>query len=294
MPQPAHAKTLQTFGMRDEKDVLAVLGPGERRSSSSGSSSPTSWDGRWISPSPARSSTRPSGKARGSTARRSPASSGSRRATSSSSPIPKTFRLLPWDYKGFEEGVRWREAVMFGDILTPGRQALCRRQPGRPQAGRWPAPARSWGSRISSAGRSSSSSSSRRAKSPCRPTSGGYFFSGRHGEIRKEIQLLLHRMGIETEYDHHEAAHSQHEIDLRYSQRPGDGRHGHDLPLHGQEGLPDARPLRDVHAQAHQRPERQRHARPPVALERREEPLLRQERPLSSCPPSPVSTWPES
>ncbi|MGZ7065229.1 MAG: glutamine synthetase family protein, partial [Candidatus Aminicenantales bacterium] len=43
-----------------------------------------------------------------------------------------------------------------------------------------------------------------------------YFFSGRHGEIRKEIQLLLQKMGVETEYDHHEVAHGQHEIDLRY------------------------------------------------------------------------------
>ncbi len=45
---------------------------------------------------------------------------------------------------------------------------------------------------------------------------GGYFFSGRNGEIRKEIQLLLKTMGIESEYDHHEVAHGQHEIDLRY------------------------------------------------------------------------------
>jgi glutamine synthetase len=46
---------------------------------------------------------------------------------------------------------------------------------------------------------------------------GGYFFSGKHGEIRKEIQLLLKQMGIESEYDHHEVAHGQHEIDLKYS-----------------------------------------------------------------------------
>ena len=46
---------------------------------------------------------------------------------------------------------------------------------------------------------------------------GGYFFAGRHGEIRKEIQLLLKRMGIPSEYDHHEVAHGQHEIDLRYA-----------------------------------------------------------------------------
>src|SRR5512147_1155466 len=32
---------------------------------------------------------------------------------------PRTLRLLPWVYQGFEESVRWREAVIFGDILTP-------------------------------------------------------------------------------------------------------------------------------------------------------------------------------
>jgi len=46
---------------------------------------------------------------------------------------------------------------------------------------------------------------------------GGYFFGGRHGEIRKEIQLLLKKMGIASEYDHHEVANGQHEIDLRYT-----------------------------------------------------------------------------
>jgi glutamine synthetase len=45
---------------------------------------------------------------------------------------------------------------------------------------------------------------------------GGYFFSGRHGEIRKEIQILLKKIGIESDHDHHEVAHGQHEIDLNY------------------------------------------------------------------------------
>ena len=39
-------------------------------------------------------------------------------------PDPKTFRLLPWEYKGFDGQVRWREAIMFGDILTPDGEAL--------------------------------------------------------------------------------------------------------------------------------------------------------------------------
>src|SRR5512135_2760950 len=34
-------------------------------------------------------------------------------------PDPRTFRVLPWTYAGFAEGIHWREAVMFGDVLTP-------------------------------------------------------------------------------------------------------------------------------------------------------------------------------
>jgi glutamine synthetase len=34
-------------------------------------------------------------------------------------PEASTFRVLPWEYRGFEENIIWREAFMFGDILTP-------------------------------------------------------------------------------------------------------------------------------------------------------------------------------
>ncbi len=34
-------------------------------------------------------------------------------------PDPTTCRLLPWEYVGFSPEIRWREAIMFGDILTP-------------------------------------------------------------------------------------------------------------------------------------------------------------------------------
>ena len=34
-------------------------------------------------------------------------------------PDPTTFRVLPWEYQGFAEETTWREAVMFGEILTP-------------------------------------------------------------------------------------------------------------------------------------------------------------------------------
>jgi glutamine synthetase len=130
-------------------------------------------------------------------------------------PDPKTFRLLPWEYRGFEEGIRWREAVMFGDILTPD---------GKPYVGdsRWVL------KRALDRARKTADIDDFKcgpeleffifpsSDEPAPTDVGGYFFSGRYGEIRKEIQLLLHKMGVETEYDHHEAAHSQHEIDLRY------------------------------------------------------------------------------
>jgi len=34
-------------------------------------------------------------------------------------PDPATFRVLPWEYEGFQHGSFWREAIMFGDIYTP-------------------------------------------------------------------------------------------------------------------------------------------------------------------------------
>jgi glutamine synthetase len=130
-------------------------------------------------------------------------------------PDPKTFRLLPWVYKGFEEDIRWREAVMFGDILTPD---------GAPYVG----DSRGMLKRTLAGARKDIGIDDFKcgpeleffifpsSEEPVPTDVGGYFFSGRHGEIRKEIQLLLHKMGVETEYDHHEAAQSQHEIDLRY------------------------------------------------------------------------------
>jgi glutamine synthetase len=130
-------------------------------------------------------------------------------------PDPKTFRVLPWTYQGFAEGVHWREAIMFGDILTP-------------DGGVYAGDSRAALKRVLARVRKETGVDDLKcgpeleffifpsSEAPAMTDAGGYFFSGRHGEVRKEIQLLLHRMGITTEYDHHEAAPSQHEIDLRY------------------------------------------------------------------------------
>jgi len=130
-------------------------------------------------------------------------------------PDPRTFRVLPWTYEGFAPAIRWREAVMFGDILTPDGAV-------------YPGDSRAALKRVLARARKEIGTDELKcgpeleffifpsSEAPALTDRGGYFFSGRHGEIRKEIQLLLHRMGIATEYDHHEAAPSQHEIDLRF------------------------------------------------------------------------------
>jgi glutamine synthetase len=130
-------------------------------------------------------------------------------------PDPRTFRVLPWTYQGFAENVRWKEAVMFGDIRTPD---------GAPYEGDSRGALKRVLARVKKevgvddfmCGPELEFFVFPSSEEPALTDVGGYFFSGRHGELRKEIQLLLHRMGIATEYDHHEAAHSQHEIDLRY------------------------------------------------------------------------------
>ncbi|MDW7761571.1 MAG: glutamine synthetase family protein [Acidobacteriota bacterium] len=130
-------------------------------------------------------------------------------------PDYRTFRVLPWEYRGFNGQPAWREAVMFGDILTPD---------GTPYRGDSRHVLKTMLDRASGefgfdafkCGPELEFFIFADDREPTALDVGGYFFSGRHGEIRKEIQLYLNRMGIATEYDHHEVAHGQHEIDLRY------------------------------------------------------------------------------
>ncbi|HOW84727.1 MAG TPA: glutamine synthetase family protein [Candidatus Aminicenantes bacterium] len=130
-------------------------------------------------------------------------------------PDPRTFRVLPWTYEGFDPDIRWREAVMFGDILMPDgtvyagdSRAALKRVLARTR--------KELGVEDLKCGPELEFFIFPSSEAPEPTDAGGYFFSGRHGEVRKEIQLLLHRMGVTTEYDHHETAPSQHEIDLRY------------------------------------------------------------------------------
>jgi len=128
-------------------------------------------------------------------------------------PDPKTFRVLPWEYKGFDESTAWREGILFGDIYSPD---------GKPYLG----DCRSVLKKVIKKGEKDLGIDAIKvgpelefflfpSSQEARPMDvGGYFFSGRHGEIRKEIQILLKKIGIESDHDHHEVAHGQHEIDL--------------------------------------------------------------------------------
>ncbi|MFP4081471.1 MAG: glutamine synthetase family protein [Candidatus Aminicenantes bacterium] len=130
-------------------------------------------------------------------------------------PDPQTFRIFPWEYRAFDDRTCWREAIMFGDILTP-------------EGKHYEGDTRYVLKKVLNEARKEYGIedvklgpeleffifSSNKEASP--QDEGGYFFGGRHGGIRKEIQLLLENMGIESEYDHHEVAHGQHEIDLKY------------------------------------------------------------------------------
>jgi len=130
-------------------------------------------------------------------------------------PDARTFRILPWEYEGFHGSLCWREAVMFGDILKPD---------GSPYEG----DSRYILKRVLERGNKEYGVDDIMvgpeleffifpSKNEAVPSdNGGYFFGGDHGDLRKEVQLLLKKMGIDSEYDHHEVAHGQHEIDLRY------------------------------------------------------------------------------
>ncbi len=131
-------------------------------------------------------------------------------------PEAQTFRVLPWEYIGFSEGIRWKEAIMFGDILTPegahyegDTRYILKKTLAKAK--------KEFGIDDFKVGPELEFFIFPGEKDTSFTDEGGYFFSGKHGGIRKEIQLLLKKMGIEAEYDHHEVAHGQHEIDLKYS-----------------------------------------------------------------------------
>jgi glutamine synthetase len=131
-------------------------------------------------------------------------------------PDPATFKVLPWEYCGFAKETVWHEAIMFGDILTPeGKHYVGDTRYALKQVLR--RAHEEFGFDDFKVGPELEFFIFPNNREAVPTDEGGYFSGGRHGEIRKEIQLLLKKMGILSEYDHHEVAHGQHEIDLQYS-----------------------------------------------------------------------------
>ena len=126
-------------------------------------------------------------------------------------PDPKTFRVLPWHYELGE--LRWKEAVVFGDILTPDNNHYL--GDSRYALKKVLEKYQSIGSLL--AGPELEFFIFPNQDTPRFLDHGGYFYGGQWGEIRKASQLYLRELGIECDYDHHECAPSQHEIDLKYS-----------------------------------------------------------------------------
>src|SRR4030067_3289834 len=105
-------------------------------------------------------------------------------------PEARSLRVLPWEYKGFAEDMRWREAVMFGDILTPEGEVF----PGDSRAVLKRTLARAkkeFGFDDFNVGPELQVFLFSSERETHFSDEGGDFFRGRQGEIRNEGQQLL-------------------------------------------------------------------------------------------------------
>jgi glutamine synthetase len=128
-------------------------------------------------------------------------------------PDPATFRLLPW-----RKGEQGAVAAMFCDIINPDgspyegdpRRVLRRSLQRAAELGYtfYVGPELEFFYLKSPRG------------TPETLDEGGYFDLTPQDvatDIRRDTILTLEEMGIDVDFSHHEAAHSQHEIDLRYA-----------------------------------------------------------------------------
>ena len=127
-------------------------------------------------------------------------------------PEIKTLKILPWEEKGVDYS--WREAIVFGDIIDSQRKNF---------EGDTRTLLKNIIKKYEDIGTLKCGAEIEFFifKDNCLPKhtdEGEYFRSGLYGEIRKETQLMLNKLGIKTEFDHHEGAFSQHEIDLTYGE----------------------------------------------------------------------------
>lgn len=131
-------------------------------------------------------------------------------------PDPNTFKVFPWEYEN--GGETFKVGLMFCDILNPDgthsdgdtRYVLKRTLKH----------AEEMGFKSFKAGPEPEFFYFPNDKTPEPLDNGGYFSMGAgdiYAQLRQKTMLNLKKMGIETEYDHHEVAKSQHEIDLRYN-----------------------------------------------------------------------------
>ncbi|MCK4863273.1 MAG: type I glutamate--ammonia ligase [Dehalococcoidales bacterium] len=133
-------------------------------------------------------------------------------------PDPDTFKLLPWRPREHSAVAR-----MFCDILRPGGEPF----DGDPRyvLKRNLEKAAELGYTFYVGPELEFFYFAQNADDPTMPTTqvldkGGYFdLTPRDAavDMRKETVLQLEEMGIGVEYSHHEVAHSQHEIDMRYT-----------------------------------------------------------------------------
>ena len=126
-------------------------------------------------------------------------------------PDINTLTILPFEYKGIEKS--WKEAIVFGKIIKSNGKEY----EGDTRTLLKNTIEKSKNIGIPKCGAELEFFIFENDKNPKHTDKGGYFRSGLYGEIRKESQLALSEMGIKTEFDHHEVAKSQHEIDLTYS-----------------------------------------------------------------------------
>jgi len=110
-------------------------------------------------------------------------------------PEARTFRLFPWAYSGFDGQTSWREAIMFGDIYTPDHNHYA--GDSRFSLKKMLAKAREeFGFEDFKCGPEMEFFIFPDDQQPVPTDAGEYFFAGRHGEIRKEIQLLLKKWAL--------------------------------------------------------------------------------------------------
>ena len=127
-------------------------------------------------------------------------------------PDPATFQILPWQSNGH------LIARVFCDILTPDKQPY----PGDPRY-----VLKRYLKELADRGYTFHLGPELEFfyltddSAPCTLDTGGYFDAlhlDRGDALRRETIPALQSMGIAVEYDHHEVAPSQHEIDLRYDE----------------------------------------------------------------------------